>query len=75
MQHKEAHAQLHSLEFVYVGRFLIEPFSKEEGRGTRNGYEASKGSKGIFGPLIEALIEALGALIEALKGLEKHPRL
>ena len=28
-----------------------------------------------IGPLIEALIEALGALIEALKGLEKHPRL
>ena len=23
--------------------------SKEEGRGTRNGYEASKGSKGISG--------------------------
>ena len=24
-------------------------FLKEEGRGTRNGYEASKGSKGISG--------------------------
>ena len=47
---------------------------KEEGRGTRNGYEASKGSKGISA-LIEALIEALGALIEALDGLDKHPRL
>ena len=28
---------------------------KEEGRGTKNGYEASKGSKGMSGPLIEAL--------------------
>ena len=30
--------------------WLTETFSvKEEGRGTRNGYEASKGSKGISG--------------------------
>ena len=27
----------------------------EEGRGTRNGYEASKGLSGDIGPLIEAL--------------------
>ena len=27
----------------------IEECIREEGRGTRNGYEASKGSKGILG--------------------------
>ena len=31
-------------------RFGHERSVKKEGRGTRNGYEASKGSKGISGP-------------------------
>ena len=62
-------------DFAHLSVGNIRHLPKEEGRGTTNGYEASKGSKGDIGPLIEALIEALGALIEALKGLEKHPRL
>ena len=38
------------------------------------GTKPLKALRGI-GPLIEALIEALGALIDALEGLEKQPRL
>ena len=45
---------------------------KEEGRGTRNGYQASKGSKGIhiYRPRIEALnFESLKSSNQGSKGL------
>ena len=37
------------VDFVEVVRGFRGPTIKEEGRGTRNGYEASKGSKAISG--------------------------